>query len=44
MIPKESIQYDASEQASSLGALQLFAIRPRNLAGPWKVCNLEALV
>jgi len=24
--------------------LQLFLVRPRNLAGPWKAGNLEALV
>jgi len=24
--------------------LQLFLVRPRNLAGPWKVGNLEPLV
>ena len=33
-----------SEQASFIGALQLFLIHLRNLAGPWKAGILAAIV
>lgn len=38
------IRQDASKQASFLGDLQRFVIRPRNLASPQKAWNLDALV
>jgi len=40
----ESIQQDAVEQDSFLGALQLFVVRLRNPAGPCKTCNLDVIV